>query len=88
MESAVKQLVVEIKEERKKIDNIESWKKDVLKVRMRRLFDANVRSRNLARNYKRKKDLERNAEAEMDYEFDPSTVAIRCSRRRFTWRRT
>ena len=90
LEAAVKQLLGEIKEERKNFGDVESRKKDVLKVRMTRLFDANVRSRNLARNYKRKKDLQRNvskddkaglAEAEMercgsDSEFDPNTVVV------------
>ena len=81
LKSAVKQLVAEIEEERKRFGNVESCKKDVLKVRMRMLFDAKVRSRNLARNYKRKKDLQKIAEAEMercgsDYDFDPSTVVV------------
>jgi len=88
---AVKQLVAEIKEDRKNFGDVESLKKDVLKVRMRKLFDVNVRSSNLARNYERKKNLQKsvsedktNGEASLanaercgdDYEFDPSTVVV------------
>ena len=59
LEVAVKQLVAEIKEDRKNFGDVESLKKDVLKIRMRKLFDVNVRSSNLARNYERKKNLQK-----------------------------
>ena len=91
LKGAVRQLVVEIEEERKNCGDVQSGKKDVLRARLRRLFDADVRLRNLARNYERKKSLQRNvlkdetsdeaglAEMEIcgdDSEFDPSKVVV------------
>ena len=93
LEVAVKELVVEIEEERRNCGNVDtSQKKEVLRVRMRRLFDANVRLKNLARNYKRKKNLQDNVSkyessdeagltgercgTDSDSEFDPSTVVV------------
>ena len=88
LEVAVKELVVEIEEERRNCGDVDaSRKKEVLRVRMRRLFDSNVRLRNLARNYKRKKNLQNNVSkdessdrvvfpVDSDSEFDPSTVVV------------
>jgi len=91
LKSVVRQLVVEIEEESKNCDDVDSGRKDVLRVQLRRLFDANVRLRNLARNYKRKKNLQRKVSTDEtsdpaglvevercgdDSEFDPSTVVV------------
>ena len=91
MKSVVRQLVVEIEEESKNCDDVDSGRKDVLRVQLRRLFDVNVRLRNLARNYKRKKNLQRKVSTDEtsdpaglvevercgdDSEFDPSTVVV------------
>ena len=93
LEVAVKELVVEIEEERRNCGDVDaSRKKEVLRVRMRRLFDSNVRLRNLARNYRRKKNLQNNVSKDesseragfpeercsidSDSEFDPSTVVV------------
>ena len=90
LKSAVRQLVVEIEEEeRENCGDVESGRKAELRVCWRRLFDANVRMRNLARNYKRKKNMERSVStdetsdlagiAEMERcgdDFDPNTVVV------------
>ena len=88
LKAVLRQLVGEIEEERKNCGE-SSKKDDVLRDRLRRLFDADVRFRNLARNFKRKKNLPRNVfEDETsdegglsekcgdDSEFDPSKVAV------------
>ena len=90
LKAVLRQLVGEIEEERKNC--VESSEKDdVLRVRLRRLFDADVRFRNLARNFKRKRNLQRNVSEDeasdeaglselekcgVDSEFDPSTVVV------------
>ena len=87
LEASLKQLVAEIEVVWRECGKVESWRKDLLKMCVRKLFDANTRSRNLARNYKRKKNVpEQGADdaAEIaapdvesfaaDSEFDPSTV--------------
>ena len=90
LKSAVRQLVVEIEEEkRENCGDVKSVRKAELRVCWRRLFDANIRMRNLARNYKRKKNLERSIStdetsdlaglAQMERcgdDFDPNTVVV------------
>ena len=87
LQVAVKQLVAEIKVDKMKCGEVGNKKKDLLKVRVRRLFDVNTRLRNLARNHRRSKNLEENVDNHgtiddvgivescgADSEFDPSAV--------------
>ena len=60
LQVAVKQLVAEVKVDKMKCGEVGNKKKDLLKVRVRRLFDVNTRLRNLARNHRRSKNLEEN----------------------------
>ena len=88
LEALLKQLVAEIEVAWRECGKVESWRKDLLKMCLRKLVDANTRSRNLARNYKRKKNVPEQGAGDAagfaapdvesfaadSEEFDPSTV--------------
>ena len=81
LEASLKQVVAETEVVWRECGKVESWRKDLLKMCVRKLFDVNTRSRNLARNYKRKKNVPEQGAADAaeiaapaDTEFDPSTV--------------
>ena len=84
LESAVEQLMAEMELDKNTSGMMEDKKKVLVKDRMKSLFDANIRFKNLTRNYKRWKELPIRAEQnyycgehDLDEEFEPcSLVAV------------
>ena len=62
LESAVEQLMAEMELDKNTSGMMENKKKDLVRDRMKSLFDANIRFKNLTRNYKRWKGLPIRAE--------------------------
>ena len=60
LESAVEQLMAEMELDKNTSGRMENKKKVLVRDRMKSLFDANIRFKNLTRNYKRWKLSSRN----------------------------